>query len=170
MNGERDGVMSGVMEVRDHLLEELELAVRTSEALITRIKPEEWSYRPQENMRTLLQLAHHLISVPASDLAILQQMPQQEVAEIENSVQAITDPQQLAERIRLNYQTLRQYMMSLSEEELLHKSTKAFYLEHGTVQVKWLIEIVTHMFHHRSQLYNYLKQMGHDLNFIMLYG
>jgi len=162
--------MSGVLAVRDHLLDELDLAVRTSEALIKRIKAEEWDYRPRENMRSLLELVHHLVSIPASDLAILQEKTQPEVEQAENRVHALTDPQELAVYLRENVQQLRAYMQSLSEEELLHKSTKAFYLEHGVVQIKWLIEIVTHTFHHRSQLYNYLKELGHELQFFVLYG
>ncbi len=162
--------MSGVMHIRDHLLEELELSVRTSEALILRIKPEEWAYQPQENMRNLLQLVHHLVSIPASDLAILQESTQQEVEKIETSVAEMTDPEELANRFHSNYEALKQYMITLTEDELLNKSTQAFYLEQGSVQIKWLIEIVTHTFHHRSQLYNYLKQQGHELQFFMLYG
>lgn len=162
--------MSGAAPIRDHLLDELELAVRTVDALLNRIKPEEWSYRPAENMRTLLELAHHIVSIPASDLAILKEQAQPDVERIENRVNGIQDPNQLANQLRTNVEELRTYMLSLSEDELLHKSTKAFYAEHGVVQIKWLIEIVTHTFHHRAQLYNYLKQLGHPLQFFMLYG
>lgn len=162
--------MSGVMQIRDHLLEELELSVRTSENLIKRIQPEEWVYQPQDNMRSLLQLVHHLVSIPASDLAILQESTGQEVEKIEASVTEISDPVELSNRFRSNYEALKEYMTSLTEDELLNKSTKAFYLDHGAVQIKWLIEIVTHTFHHRSQLYNYLKQQGHELQFFVLYG
>ncbi|SEG57059.1 DinB family protein [Paenibacillus sp. UNC499MF] len=162
--------MNGVMQIRDHLLDELELSVRTSETLIRRIGPEEWAFTPGDNMRTLLQLVHHIVAIPASDLAILQEKSQPEVELVENGAQDITDPEQLAERLRTHFDTLKAYMVSLSEEELLNKETKAFYLEHGMPQIKWLIEIVTHLFHHRSQLYNYLKQNGHELNFFMLYA
>ncbi|WP_068777231.1 DinB family protein [Paenibacillus sp. FJAT-26967] len=162
--------MSGVLEIRDHLLSELELAVRTSESLINRIKPEEWTYTPQENMRTLQQLVHHLVSIPASDLAILQEKEQPEVEAVENRVQGISDPEQLSRQLRENFESFKVYITGLTEEELLRKSTKAFYLDHGMVQSKWLIEVVTHMFHHRSQLFNYLKQLGHDINFFLLYA
>ncbi|WP_407271300.1 DinB family protein [Radiobacillus sp. PE A8.2] len=161
--------MSGVMQTRDHLVEELELAVRTTETLIKRVSKEEWDYRPQDNMRSLLELVHHLVSVPASDLAILQEKTEQEVGIVETSVQDIVDPETLANQLRTNFEKAQAYFLSLSEDDLLHKESKAFYLDHGSVQMKWLIEIVTHMFHHRSQLYNYLKQNGHDLHFFMLY-
>ncbi|MCG7409321.1 DinB family protein [Paenibacillus sp. ACRRX] len=162
--------MSGVTQIRDHLLEELNLVVRTVESLLTKIQPEEWEYRPAENMRTLLELTHHLVSIPASDLAILQEKTQTEVEQVETQVSGIRDPLVLAAQFRANYDLLQAYMLSLTEAELLNKSTKAFYLDHGIVQIKWLIEIVTHSFHHRSQLYNYLKQSGHELQFFMLYG
>ncbi|WP_152392943.1 DinB family protein [Paenibacillus guangzhouensis] len=162
--------MNGVQQIRDHLLDELELVVRTVESLLARINQDEWGYRPASNMRTLLELTHHLVSIPVTDLAILQEKTQEEVEQIETSVKLMKAPQELAARFRENYDLLREYMLSLSEDELLNKSTKAFYLEHGTVQIKWLIEIVTHSFHHRSQLYNYLKQKGHELQFFMLYS
>ncbi len=161
---------NGVMQIRNHLLDELELSVKTSEALIRKIRAEEWSYRPKENMRTLLELVRHLASVPASDLAIMQERSQPEVDVVEKSADSLTDPDELAQRLRSNYEALRAYMESLSEDELLNKSTKAFYADHGMVQIKWLIETVTHTFHHRAQLYNYLKQLGHELHFVMLYG
>ncbi|WP_028546521.1 DinB family protein [Paenibacillus taiwanensis] len=162
--------MSGVIQVRDHLLEELNLVVRTVESLLAKIQPHEWSYRPADNMRTLLELAHHLVSIPASDLAILQEKTQTEVEQVEAQVSEIRDPLALAAKFRTNYELLQTYMVSLTEDELLNKSTKAFYLDHSIVQIKWLIEIVTHSFHHRSQLYNYLKQSGHELQFYMLYS
>jgi uncharacterized damage-inducible protein DinB len=162
--------MSGVTQIRDHLLQELELAVQTSSNLIALIKEEEWEFRPQSNMRSLLELVHHLIAIPASDLAIMQERSQSEVEQVENGAAGIRDTAELLGRYESNLAAFKQYILSLSEEELLEKSTTAFYLEHGMVQVKWLIEVVTHSFHHRSQLYNYLKQNGHELSFFMLYG
>ncbi|KQN98992.1 DinB family protein [Paenibacillus sp. Leaf72] len=161
--------MSGTFAVRDHLLEELELSVRTSCTLIAQIQPTQWDFRPQDNMRSLMELVHHLVAIPATDLAILQERTEQEVAEVENGAAGITSPDELIQRFQANLELFKQYILSLSEDELLTKSSKAYYLEHGMVQVKWLIEVTTHTFHHRSQLYNYLKQNGHDLNFFMLY-
>lgn len=163
-------MMNGVSQIREHLLEELELCVRTVETLLTKVAEEEWSYRPAENMRSLFELVHHLISIPITDLAILQERSQEEVVEVEERYVHLKNPDDIAVQYRSNYEVLRNYMLGLTEDELLHKATKAFYLEHSTLQIKWLIEIVTHSYHHRSQLYNYLKQSGHDLHFSLLYG
>jgi uncharacterized damage-inducible protein DinB len=60
----------------------------------------------------------------------------------------------------------------LSEEEFLEKVTKPFYFpeeEKGHTQAKWLVEITTHAFHHRGQFFNYLKELGYEVNMFDLY-
>ncbi|MFB5760267.1 DinB family protein [Paenibacillus medicaginis] len=161
--------MSGTFQMRDHLLQELETGTRTGAGLIRRIRPEDWAYRPQNNMRSLQELVHHFVQITASDLAIMQAQGEAEVAEVENRLSGLDDPERLAAALWRNYETYKNYIVSLSEEDLLNHSTKAFYAEQGHLQAQWQIETLTHVFHHRSQLYNYLKQLGHELHFTMLY-
>ncbi|MDY7990275.1 DinB family protein [Paenibacillus polymyxa] len=162
--------MSGTLQVRDHLLNELETGVRTGEALIRKIRPEDWGFRPQDNFRSLLELVHHFVLIPASDLAIMQEKSESEVGSIETSLSGVEDPERLAAIFRQNFEAYKVYILSLSEDDYLNRSTKAFYMEHEHLQVQWQIETVTHVFHHRSQIYNYLKQLGHEVSFFMLYA
>ncbi|WP_145407416.1 DinB family protein [Paenibacillus xylanexedens] len=162
--------MNGTMQMRDHLLRELETGVRTGASLIRLIRPEDWAYRPQDNMRSLVELVHHFIQITASDLAIMQEKGEAEVGQVENSLAGIQDIEKLEATLWSNLEAYKDYIVSLSEEDLLTRSTKAFYMEHGHLQAQWQIETLTHVFHHRSQLYNYLKQQGHELNFFMLYA
>ncbi|MDR6724071.1 MULTISPECIES: DinB family protein [Paenibacillus] len=162
--------MNGTMQMRDHLLRELETGVRTGASLIRLIRPEDWAYRPQDNMRSLVELVHHFIQITASDLAIMQEKGEAEVGQVENSLAGIEDIEKLEATLWSNLEAYKAYIVSLSEEDLLTRSTKAFYMEHGHLQAQWQIETLTHVFHHRSQLYNYLKQQGHELNFFMLYA
>ncbi|KQY91713.1 damage-inducible protein DinB [Paenibacillus sp. Root52] len=162
--------MNGTMQMRDHLLRELETGVRTGASLIRLIRPEDWAYRPQDNMRSLVELVHHFIQIMASDLAIMQEKGEAEVGQVENSLAGIEDIEKLEATLWSNLEAYKAYIVSLSEEDLLTRSTKAFYMEHGHLQAQWQIETLTHVFHHRSQLYNYLKQQGHELNFFMLYA
>ncbi|MGC5775746.1 DinB family protein [Paenibacillus pabuli] len=162
--------MNGTLQIRDHLLKELETGVRTGASLIRLIRPEDWAYRPQENMRSLVELVHHFIQITASDLAIMQEKGEAEVGLVENSLSGIEDIEKLEATLWSNLEAYKAYILSLSEEDLLNRSTKAFYMEHGHLQAQWQIETLTHVFHHRSQLYSYLKQQGHELNFYMLYA
>lgn len=161
--------MSEALQIRDHLLNELETGVRTGEALIRLIRPEDWNYRPQDNMRSLPELVHHLAMVPRSDLAIMREASAEEVGAIEGSLEAERDPEKLAAALRESFDLYKAHIVSLSADELLNRVTKAFYAEEGHKQIQWQIETLTHLFHHRSQLYNYLKQLGHELHFSMLY-
>ncbi|WP_339240331.1 DinB family protein [Paenibacillus sp. FSL R5-0517] len=162
--------MNGTLQIRDHLLTELETGVRTGASLIRLIRPEDWSYRPQENMRSLVELVHHFIQITASDLAIMQEKDEAEVGLVENSLLGIQDIEKLEATLWSNFESYKAYITGLNEEDYLNRSTKAFYMEHGHLQAQWQIETLTHVFHHRSQLYNYLKQQGHELNFFMLYA
>ncbi|MFC3781910.1 DinB family protein [Bacillus chungangensis] len=36
-------------------------------------------------------------------------------------------------------------------------------------QARWLTETVTHLFHHRTQFFTYLKQTGRDVSMDNLY-
>ncbi|NGZ77284.1 DinB family protein [Saccharibacillus alkalitolerans] len=163
--------MNEVLRIRDHLLHELETGVRTGEALIRRIRPEDWDYRPQGNMRSLPELVRHFALVPRSDLAIMQEAGAEEVGGIEGSLNEESDPERLAAALRESFDRYKAYILSLDPDDLMNRATKAFYAEPGQehTQIQWQIETLTHLFHHRSQLYNYLKQLGHELHFSMLY-
>ncbi|UTR13142.1 DinB family protein [Salipaludibacillus sp. LMS25] len=119
--------MNGVFNVRDHLLDELELVVKTSEPLILRMDEADKCYQPADNMRPLLDVVQHLISIPETDLMIMQEKSQEEVQKTELRVSQLTDPAQLVAELWHNFEQFKTYIQSLSEEELLTKSTKAFY-------------------------------------------
>ncbi|PAD76421.1 DinB family protein [Paenibacillus campinasensis] len=162
--------MSQVGELKQMLFEELELIVRTSSNLIRNISDEHWDYRPADNMRTLLELVHHLVSVPATDLLIMQEKPEADIRKLEGAIAADgQDKEKLIAWMESGLEDLRSYMNSLEDDAFLHKKTRPFYLEHGSAQAKWLIEVVTHAQHHRAQMFNYLKAQGYDISMFDLY-
>lgn len=156
-------------ELKQMLFEELELIVRTASNLIIRISPEDLDFRPAANMRSLQELAIHLVSVPYVDLLILQENAEPVIREAEQGIEAEGSPEGWVNRMKSGAASLKTYMESLSEEDFLHRTTRPFYLEHGTAQAKWLIEIVTHAQHHRAQLFTYLKIKGYDVSMFDLY-
>lgn len=161
--------MSAVNEVKHLLFEELEHIVRTSSNLIRKISPEHFEYKPVENMRTLKELVQHLVSVPSVDLLILQEKGESDIRGLEGEINADTDHEALVRWMTSGMEDVKRYMEELPEEQFLHKATKPFYLEHGSVQAKWLIEIVTHAQHHRAQMFTYMKMLGYEVNMFDLY-
>jgi uncharacterized damage-inducible protein DinB len=161
--------MQAVNEIKALLLEELDHIVKTSANLIRKISPEHWDYRPQPNMRSLLELVEHLVSVPSSDLLILQESSEPAIRKLEADIAEDNDKEALIAWMVSGKDEVRKYMEELPEEEFLHKKTKPFYLEHGSVQAKWLIEITTHAQHHRAQMFTYMKTLGYEINMFDLY-
>ncbi|MBB6735688.1 DinB family protein [Cohnella zeiphila] len=162
--------MEAVNEMKKLLFEELEHAARTSAKLIARIDSKDWDYRPRDNMRTLLELARHVVSIPGVDSLIMQEKPEPDIRRREAEIAASgPEADKLNGWLDTGLQELRAYMDGLSDEDFLHRSTKPFYLPHGSVQAKWLIETTTHLFHHRAQLFNYMKALGYEINMFDLY-
>ena len=162
--------MSQLVEMKQLLFEELEHIVKTSSNLIMKISDKNWDYRPASNMRTLLELVHHLVSVPGTDLLIMQEKPEDEVRQLEGAIAADGgDKEKLIAWMNKGLADLKSYMNGLTDDDFLHKKTKPFYLEHGSAQAKWLIEVVTHAQHHRAQMFNYLKAQGYEVSMFDLY-
>ncbi|ANS74756.1 damage-inducible protein DinB [Paenibacillus yonginensis] len=160
--------MTAAQEMKRLLFEELQLIVRTTTGLISKIKPEDLSFRPRENMRTVKELADHLAAIPAVDLLILQERPESDIRQLEGQF-AEAAPSALGPLMEQGLDELKRYMEALSEQDFWHKETKPFYMDHGSSQAKWLVEIVTHAQHHRGQLFTYLKMQGYEVNMFDLY-
>lgn len=162
---------ANVSHIRDLLFDEMELALTTSCALFAKIQPEQWDFRPHESMRSVVELAQHLATVPAVELAILQELPMEEAGKVAGSVGHLRDAGSLSEVMHSGVQALKSYMTSLDEADFLYKGTAPFFAKHHpVVQVKWLIEITTHLYHHRGQLFTYMKQLGLPVSMRDLYG
>ncbi|HEU5138404.1 MAG TPA: DinB family protein [Bacillales bacterium] len=161
--------MEAVNTLRNVLLDEMAVGVRSTNHLIGKVNDNDWDYRPAINMRTLKELAEHLVAIPEVDLGIMQEKAQEEIQKLEAQYEAIKSQNELGEAMNKGYEALKTYMTSLSDEDFLTKETTAFYLEEGTTQARWLTETVTHIFHHRAQFFNYMKQLGYDINMFDLY-
>lgn len=158
-------------KLRDLLLSELYIAVRTTKELLKKVSEEDFSYQPTEKMRTLLEQANHLVQIPFVDIAIGQEKTEAEIRQLEKDLYS-TDVIKLGDVMERGFHELKAYYESLSEEDFLEKVTKPFYFSPdmaGHTQAKWLIETTTHAFHHRGQFFNYLKELGKEVNMFDLY-
>ncbi|GAA0359451.1 DinB family protein [Bacillus horti] len=155
--------------MKQDLFDELDLIVRTTSGLIKKINEEEWSFRLVETMRSLQELVQHLVLIPSQDLAILQEKNEAEVTQMAKEIETVSDAEKLINIMEQGTKDLKEYMISLSDDDFLTKATKPFYSDHASTQLKWLIEIVTHAQHHRSQVFTYMKFLKHDINMFDLY-
>ena len=115
-----------ISRIKDLLFEEMELALTTTCSLLSMIKEDQWEYRPHENMRSLIELACHLVHVPAQELAILQEQSMEQVRSLVISIMHLRDAAALSDVMHQGVAALKEYMNSLDEAELLYKSTAPF--------------------------------------------
>lgn len=161
--------MDAVNTLRNVLLHEMEVGIQSTGNLLQKVKADDWDYRPADNMRSLKELAWHLVSIPETDLAIMKESTQEEVAQLEQKFRELESPEQMAAAMNEGYEVYKAYITSLSADEFLNKKTTPFYLDKGATQASWLTETVTHIFHHRGQFFTYLKQLGYDVSMMDLY-
>jgi uncharacterized damage-inducible protein DinB len=154
---------------RELLFHELSLLVQTSSKLLARIRPEHWSWRPHEALRPLGEVANHLAQIPSVDLAIIREWDEISVRRLEAELTRQSG-EELVQVLEQGFARLKDDMMSLDEREFFEKKTRPFYNPDGVTQAKWLVEIVTHLAHHRAQLFDYLKQLGYGVNMYDLYA
>lgn len=161
--------MNAVDIIRNELLAELETGIRSMEGLLRKVQVKDWEYRPADNMRTLKELAKHIASIPEVDLNLWQEKDENTIQKLEAKYDQLESSAAMIEAMNNGYADYKTFMMSLSDQDFLTKKTKPFYLEEGAIQAHWLVEEVSHFFHHRGQFFNYLKQLGYDINMFDLY-
>jgi uncharacterized damage-inducible protein DinB len=124
-------------------------------------------YRPRENMRTLLELATHLAQVPSIDLLILQGAPETAIRAREAELTS-ADPERIAQIWTEGVAAVKAHFAPMDATTFATTKGKAFY-GHEATMAEWLLEIVTHTYHHRAQLFTYLKQLGRPIDMFTLY-
>lgn len=155
------------MTGRLQLLEELKRICENCCHLVGLAQDEHLDYRPLDGMRSLRELGNHLAQIPAIDLTILKGAKENEVQDAERSLDH-PDPAGWCEVLREGQKELHRYMERLSLDEYENSSGTAFYGRTQT-NAQWLLEIVTHLYHHRAQFFMYLKLNGYDVSTRTLY-
>jgi len=148
------------------LLRELEWITGNVSRLLALVKPDDLDFRPNEKVRSLRELGHHLAQIPAVDLAIMRGLKQEEIHAEEDRLTREAEERALPAGwvgvLGGGAKDLGRFMETLSMHDFEAGSGSAFY---GRTQTyaQWLLETITHLYHHRAQFFGYLKQLGYDV-------
>ncbi len=118
--------------------------------------------------RTCLQLLHHLVLIPDADYKLAQGATAEEISQFYFYWEKeLTTVEMLEARMDLSFSILEDAYKDLEQEDLDARSTSYW----GTTysQTEWLLMILAHLSHHRSQLFSFLKVEGEHLNSIKLF-
>lgn len=150
------------------LFAELRSLRRSLAKLLPELPARGQDWRPRDGMRTVWELATHLVQVPAIDTLISQAAPQKDVQVREKSLSA-NDAAGLLAVYDAGLSEAERHFSAMSAEEFEGTVTTAFY-GHSMPAKGWLLEIVTHVHHHRAMLYTCLKLMGRPVDMSHLYA
>ncbi len=156
------------MTGRGLLLDELDRIVANCCRFLELAKPEQHDWRPQEGMRTLIELANHLAQIPSVDLRIIKGDTEQQVEDYERELTRDSG-RALCGVMREGARDVRRFMEGLGFDDYENGSATAYF---GRTQThsQWLLETVTHIYHHRAMLFIYLKLNGHRIGTRELYS
>ena len=156
------------MTSRGLLLNELEHVLRNCRMIIDLIKPDDLGYRPAASMRSLEELINHMVQIPSIDLLIMKGAEEKEVQDREKKLFA-RSRDELYAVIATGIEDMTRFMESMGLDEFETGTGLAFYGRSQTFQ-QWLLETVTHVYHHRAQLHMYLKLKGYPVDTNTLYS
>jgi len=152
---------------REHFILQLTAVAGTAAYLLGLCPRDKLEHRPGEGMRSLGELADHFAAQPLVDLAVMQGTPVEVAETIEETLHS-GRPSEWVEIFERGIRATVEYFESMPEDEFETKMTRAHY---GTAktQALWLLEMIGHVYHHRGQLYVYLKMFGLPVDVEHLY-
>ncbi|MEH6891944.1 DinB family protein [Bacillus sp. JJ864] len=140
-------------------LHQLELAIHSTIQMLEQVTYAELQQQPLKNKRSLFEICTHLSLICRADFLILNEASKEELDlfYIQHIPLTLEEIQQtMKEGFHLLSKTFQTY--SLTElEEVTHSYWGASYS-----RFEWLLEIVAHFYHHRSQLHTLLTEHVKD--------
>lgn len=113
--------------------------------------------------RTCRELLNHIVLIPEADYKLAQSASYEEMLQYYHYWEKeLTTREMLEARLDLSYTILFDAYEELEREALMDK-TESYW---GTKfsQLEWLLMILTHLSHHRAQLYSFLKMEGERID------
>ncbi|HDX9577140.1 TPA: DinB family protein [Bacillus pseudomycoides] len=140
-------------------LHQLEIAIHSTILMLEQITYTELQQRPLKNKRSLFEICTHLSLICHADFLILNEASKEELDTFytQHTLHTLEEVHQTTkEGFQLLSKAFQTY--SLTElEEVTHSYWGASYS-----RFEWLLEIIAHFYHHRSQLHTLLAEHVKD--------
>ena len=142
-------------------LHQLQVAVDTSIQMLNRYKEDELKIQPIHSKRCLFERCAHVSRICNADLLILKSNTEKELHTFykEQTPETIM---QIQQTMIQGYDLLSKTFLSYSNEQLAEIKTAYWGISYS--RFEWLLEIVTHFYHHRGQVHILLCEHIKDPN------
>ncbi|WP_177168233.1 DinB family protein [Bhargavaea ginsengi] len=146
-------------ETCSRIFHHLEWLSRTVIQMTSDLTVEDMDFRPDPKKRSLGELLSHIALICEADARISDEASEKEMADYYQSAE-VNSPEEVRSSLRNNLKSLKQRYDEYTETDLNVTTTSWW----GTTDTRlgWLVQILTHMAHHRGQLHSMLVRMGKD--------
>lgn len=146
-------------EILKPIFNQLNIAIQSLITMSEQFTEEELAISPITNKRSIMEIFRHIAVICRADHVISCEATEDEMCEFYNR----NEPNTLQEiRVHLseNYLYLYQVYAEYTKEQLFESKTSYWGVSY--TRYEWLIEIVSHVYHHRGQLHSLLAQNIRD--------
>jgi uncharacterized damage-inducible protein DinB len=145
-------------------LKQLQFISDTIIELFQQVEEELLHKRPIANKMSVWEVCVHLSQIPGADLRIQKEYTKEQMTEYYQTHMPDT-----MEKVHVHFlegmYELVLYYNDLSKEELERRFTTYWGSEYSVAE--WFVQIVNHLVHHRSQLYQYLLFLNRDVQIVL---
>jgi uncharacterized damage-inducible protein DinB len=131
-------------------LHQLSIAVHSIADMMDKLEPSDLETQPTENKLSIGQLLAHMSLICNADLLISDEATEEEMSEYysSNPLHSIAE---MKEALLANFALLKNRYLEYTEDELLETTTSYWGVSY--TRFEWLIEVSSHLYHHRGQLH-----------------
>lgn len=141
-------------------LNQISVAVKSTADMMDKLEPSDLKVQPTENKLSIGQLIAHMSLICKADMLISDEASEEQMSTFysSNPLQTLSG---MKEALLANFDFLENRYHEYTEEELIQMTTSYWGVSY--TRFEWLLEISSHLYHHRGQLHAMLVHcMGKD--------
>ena len=131
-------------------LHQLSVAIQSIVDIMDKLEPSNLQIQPTENKLSIGQLLAHMSLICKADLLISEEATVEKMSEFYSS-KSLLSIAEMKEALLSNFALLENCYLDYTEEELMQTTTSYWGVSY--TRFEWLLEISSHLYHHRGQLH-----------------
>ncbi len=131
-------------------LNQISLALRSITDIMDKVEPSDLEVQPTENKFSIGQLLAHLSLICKADLLISDEATEDQMSTFYTS-NPLHTLAEMKEALIANFALLENRYLNYTEDELVQTTTSYWGVSY--TRFEWLLEISSHLYHHRGQLH-----------------
>lgn len=131
-------------------LNQISNAVRSITEIMDKLSPSDLDIQPTDNKFSIGQLVAHISLICQADLLISDEASEEQMSTFYSSKQ-LQNISEMKEALLATFALLEKRYLEYTEEELVQTTTSYWGVSY--TRFEWLLEISSHLYHHRGQLH-----------------